>query len=226
MTKFKLNNEQEEFWEKNASQWNEVMNAGTFKNRILTNAALLNKIKSCNIKSVLDVGCGEGWLAANLNLPQVSYLGLDGSNSLVKMAQKKHKAQFKKVSYAQILNGDWVPDQLFEDIVFNFSLLEQNTTDLLICLSKFLTPSGFLLIQTLHPCFTLNEYRDGCNKEDFKSSPIEFFGEMPWFGRTLGSWVQVFQSSGLTLKEIDEPLSEKKPVSLIFVLQLSPSPSI
>lgn len=38
---------------------------------------------------------------------------------------------------------------------------------------------------------------------------------------TLSSWVHLFQSCKLAIKEIEEPIGDGKPASIIFVLQVA-----
>jgi len=214
---------QDDFWEQNAAQWDRVIDAGVFKSRKITSAAILNEIKRHQFKSLLDIGCGEGWIAGALDLKSVDYLGIDGSNALIEIAKAKHRAQFKKASYDELTQKVWNPKRKFNGILFNFCLFDEDVSDVLRTSSQFLQKGGLILIQTLHPCFALAEYRDGWNSEDFKSSGAEFSGEMPWYGRTLAGWTAMFEKSGLVIKEIVEPMNEGKPASIIFILGPSAS---
>jgi hypothetical protein len=84
---------------------------------------------------------------------------------------------------------------------------------------RFLAPGGAILIQTLHPCFKMPKYEDAWFVEDFKASPIVFKETMPWFGRTLGSWIELFHQSGLRLEKLMEPSVDGVPASVIFFLK-------
>ena len=208
------------FWEQNAKQWGQVIEAGVFKSRQVTNAAIIHEIQRYGFKTVLDVGCGEGWIGGALDSATTDYLGIDGSQALIEIARTKHQARFQSVTYEQIATRAWKATTKFAGVIFNFSLLEEDLTGLLRESSHFLQAGGRMLIQTLHPCFALPEYRNGWNHEDFKSSGIQFSGEMRWYGRTLGAWTQLFEQCGLAIEEIVEPMNEGKPASIIFVLRL------
>jgi hypothetical protein len=103
--------------------------------------------------------------------------------------------------------------------VFNFSLLGEDARSTLHAVKKFLAPNGAILIQTLHPCFKMPKYEDAWFVEDFKTSTVAFKDPMPWFGRTLGSWIELFDRSGLRLEKLIEPKVDGIPASAIFILK-------
>lgn len=209
------------FWDNNAQKWIQVVDSKAIESRRVTNTALLKTIKDLKASSILDIGCGEGWLGRALfkKNEQIYYLGIDGSAKLVTEAKNRSHLCFEHVTYEQITTNNWSPKTTFSAIVFNFSLLEENIDQLLQSASIFLTPGGNLIIQTLHPCFQLNSYKDEWNHEDFKKTNIEFKNTMPWFGRTLSSWTALFKKSGLYIHKIIEPSMGEKPSSIIFVLR-------
>ncbi|MDR3607229.1 MAG: class I SAM-dependent methyltransferase [Oligoflexia bacterium] len=218
----------QEFWEQNAETWTELIRAQAISSRAITGPAIVEQILRRNLRSVLDIGCGEGWLASQLLPRQIDYLGVDGSVGLIENAEREHPGYFQPASYEQITRGEWKSEKSFDGIVFNFSLLDEKIEDLLKAAAGFLNPARFLnpervlLIQTLHPFFALPHYQDGEQIEDFKSMPLPFAGTMPWYGRTMGSWSKVFKNSGLLIEEIIEPRDPKKPekpLSMIFALK-------
>ena len=165
------------------------------------------------------MGCGEGWLEQPLMDKNIQYTGVDVSQNLITIAQQKGTGQYFCASYEQIANGDWNPQQKFDVIVFNFSLLDETLTELLKQTSTFLNLNGHILIQTLNPK-NLSVYIDGWNEEDFKSMTIPFSGKMPWYGRTLESWNTLFKDSGLKIEKAIEPDLDGKPASIIFRLSI------
>lgn len=211
---------QEKFWNDNANNWAQVIEANLIASRAVTNAAIVNEILILKPQTVLDIGCGEGWLTHTLTEQKINCTGIDGSQNLITIAQQKRSGSFYCVNYTQIAEGKWKPSHLVDVVVFNFSLLEENLTDLFKQTSEFLTPQGHLLIQTLHPK-NLTEYRDGWNEEDFKTMMIPFNGKMPWYGRTLESWQSLFNECNLHLGKTTEPDLNGKPSSVIFVLKKS-----
>ncbi|WP_409478294.1 class I SAM-dependent methyltransferase [Pseudobdellovibrio sp. HCB154] len=209
---------QEKFWNDNANNWAQVIEANLIASRAVTNAAIVNEIVNLKPQTALDIGCGEGWLTQVLTEKNINCIGIDGSQNLITIARQKRSGSFSCVNYTQIAERKWQPPHPIDIAVFNFSLLEENLTDLLKKTTEFLTPQGHLLIQTLHPK-NLVEYRDGWNEEDFKTMSIPFNGKMPWYGRTLESWKLLFTECSLNLVKTTEPDLNGKPSSVIFVLK-------
>lgn len=75
------------------------------------------------------------------------------------------------------------------------------------------------MIHTLHPINIQNEpYEDGWREETFKGMGDGYSTSMPWFYRTMGSWLREIVTAGLWLIDIKEPLNPKsgKPFSLLM----------
>ena len=68
-------------WEKNATQWTSAVRGGRIESRkLITDKAIVEAVLSHSPASVLDIGCGEGWLIRELS-PQVSHLvGVDAAS--------------------------------------------------------------------------------------------------------------------------------------------------
>lgn len=205
------------FWRKNADQWIKVVDSVAIKSRQVTNPAILGLIGKNGFNSVLDVGCGEGWLGRELP-ESISYLGIDGSPELVKSARTRSHRDYEVVSYGDLIQKKWNSSRKFDVAIFNFSLLDHEISPLLMSTKDYLSRGGRIAIQTIHPCFKLTKYEDQWVHEDFKATQIEFAETMPWYGRTLASWSKVFREANLSIAEIIEPVVGGTPSSIIFVL--------
>lgn len=172
-------------------------------------------------KRVLDVGCGEGWLVRALNECGIYCFGVDGSQSLVQQAQAAGCGSFRILTYDEIVTNPHQLDGLYDLIVCNFSLLGETIVPLLTALGKVLLPNGHLVIQTVHPWSVCGDtaYDDGWRTEYFTTFGEEGWEPMPWYFRTLSSWLATFARSGLQIRECVEPKAPKTqhPYSLIFV---------
>jgi len=207
-----------EFWDLNASAWSEVISSQGIPSRKATNQALMEIILALKTKSLLDIGCGEGFLLPALQEKSIYYQGVDGSEKLTELALQKHGNFFENVTYQKIIESQWRPSQKFNVVLFNFSLFDEKISDLLKAAKSFLHPQGSILIQTLHPCFAMKEYVSGWNLEDFKTMSVPFSGTMRWYGRTLSDWQKEFREAGLSIQEIQEPRFDGKVASIIFRL--------
>jgi SAM-dependent methyltransferase len=219
-----------DFWEANAEQWAKVIDARAIASRAVTNPAILNATLDCKPRSVLDLGCGEGWMAPEFQSRQISYLGLDGSAKLVEIAQKKYGPHFEHRSYDDLIGSktsakDKGAIAPVDAVVLNYSLLDEKLLPTFQAIKNLVNSGGSIVIQTLHPCFVLKPYQDGWRDEDFKAlpaagaEPLKFQGTMPWYGRTLSSWLKLFSDAGLRLDKTIEPLGADGPVSIIFILK-------
>ena len=157
------------FWEQNAHEWSDIIDRNAILSRPITNAAIQDRLRQLNAKSILDFGCGEGWLGRMLPT-DTDYLGIDGSQKLIDLAKMKNpNREYLCINYDQILSGVLHSNNSFDVVLFNFSIFHENIGVLFARTQKYLNNDGRLLIQTIHPCFLSNKY---CNEwlEDYFSS--------------------------------------------------------
>ena len=114
----------------------------------MTNTAIIHRILEHKPRSLLDIGCGEGWLSRAIAENNIDVLGIDIVPTFIEYANQKSKAQFDICSYENLPTYQF--RQLFDCIVCNFSLLGKESTEIVIATSKnLLTETGRLIIQTL-----------------------------------------------------------------------------
>ena len=54
-------------WDDNAGRWSDAVRGGSIRNRaVATDAAIVAAIAELRASSILDLGCGEGWLVRRL----------------------------------------------------------------------------------------------------------------------------------------------------------------
>ncbi len=86
-------------WQQNAEVWTDTVRQEKIESRALvTNRAMVQAVMKCQPRSVLDVGCGEGWLARTLSAQNVRVLGVDAIPALIKQAQRAGGARIKSVA--------------------------------------------------------------------------------------------------------------------------------
>lgn len=210
--------ELKEFWDRNALAWSEVIAQDGVGSRRSTTPALLEEILRWRPRSLLDAGCGEGFLAAFAEIRALHYRGFDGSAELVATARARRGDFFTHLSYEDWVGGARPWPAGFDLIVFNFSLFEKELAPLLRQASRWLNPEGHLLIQTLHPT-ALPEGSSGWQRENFQSMPGHFVGSMPWYGRRESEWREQFTAAGLQVTGVRGVEHEGRPASMIFTLQ-------
>jgi len=206
-------------WHQNAAPWTDAIRDQEIASRVLaTNAAIESAVLATRPASVIDVGCGEGWLVRRLNALGVPARGLDAIPALVEEAIRQG-GEFAVASYEAIARGaiDWRADT----VSCNFALIGRESTEqLLRGVGHLLHPGGRFVVQTLHPveaCGTL-PYADGWREGTWDGFSQRFVNAAPWYFRTLESWRALFPAMGLTLLAEQWPIHPRtgRPASVVF----------
>ncbi|GGA01742.1 class I SAM-dependent methyltransferase [Dyella caseinilytica] len=215
-------NEVLQSWHHNAAAWAQTVRGGHIESRrLVTDHAIVNAICDAQPRSVLDIGCGEGWLVRALASQGIRAMGVDAVPALIAQARDAG-GEFQLASYEEIATGCL---QLKADtLVCNFALLgKESVEQLLTSLPGLLEEGGRLIVQTVHPLAACGEqaYMDGWRTEEWTGFGSTFPSPAPWYFRTLASWVALFAHTGWRLCEMREPLHPvtSKPASVIFIVQ-------
>lgn len=209
-------------WQHNAQAWIDAVRSGSIESRRqVTDQAILLAILGRQPERVLDLGCGEGWLLRALGDRGVEAAGVDGDRALVDAARAAGSAEVHLASYAKLAAGQACVGKDYDLICANFALLQQDIIPLLTAMNALLVPGGALVIQTLHPWGMADgDYQDGWREESFAG----FAGDwqvMPWYFRTLASWLNALDMAGLRLVGLQEPQHPQSalPQSLLLVAE-------
>ena len=179
-------------------------------------------------KWVLDVGCGSGWLAAQLADAGAHVVGIDGSAELIRRA----RARFPAVQWLlhDLRDGlPKLPDHRPIDIVVaHMSVMDFDPLLPLFNDLGFLVPTGSRLIITMpHPAFfnyksategevTFRKVRNYLRHETWH---IESYGGHNHYHRPLSYYVNLIADAGFALVRFDEP--ERKDATPVFCLLIS-----
>ena len=215
-------------WHSNAAAWTTAIAKESIESRkLVTNQAIIAAIKACQPTSLLDLGCGEGWLcreAARSVASLKRITGLDAIPALVAAAAAHNIGEYNIKSYRDIIEGKYVPLAPFDVAVFNFSLFEDELVQqLLKKVRSLITTQGKLIIQTLHPPAACGDipYKDGWREGNWNGFSHDFTDPAPWYFRTLESWVALLNNAGYVITTMREPIHPLtgKPASVIFTAQ-------
>jgi SAM-dependent methyltransferase len=207
-------------WRENAAPWIEAVRSGSIGSRCLvTDEAIVSAIRRLRPATVLDVGCGEGWLARALAPLGMRVHGIDAVPGLVAAARQAGGGTFECLSYEAFAAG--APVAPVELAVCNFSLLGDGATRGAVRrLAALLPPGGALLIQTLHPGFAVEEAErvEGWRAGSWAGCGEAFGRAAPWYFRTLDGWRALLAEQGFRLRTMHEPRhpATGAPCSVIF----------
>lgn len=210
-------------WNHNASPWLEALEAREISSReLVTNQAILETLQDIPSHTVLDLGCGEGWLSRALAAEGREVTGVDAVPMFLETAKAKGGGDFKLCRYEHICRR--TVGSTIDLAVANFSLLGRQSVELAFRrLRPLLNYGGHFVVQTLHPHTSCGEqpYQDGWREGSWTGISERFKEAAPWYFRTLESWHKLFADTGFKLIQIKEPVNPQthKPASIIFVAQ-------
>ena len=193
-------------WRANAAAWSDAVRSGRIASRRAgTDTAIVEAVLRTTPASVLDLGCGEGWLVRELAARGIDAFGIDASPELVAIARVSDGALFECASYRELARTRAA--RSFDVVVLNFALFGEDLGDPLRAARMHLRPGGMLVVQTLHPQAAGDDdaQADGWRIEDFAGIAGGFREPMPWYFRTMPSWHAVLSGAGFTLVRADEP---------------------
>ena len=208
-------------WKENADPWSRAVRERRIESRnLVTDKAIVDAVMSCDPRTVLDLGCGEGWLTRELSGRGVACIGVDAIPSLIERARSLGGGDFRVASYEEIASDGL--DVMVDLVVANFSLIGGDAVDGAIRRVRgMLRPDGHLVIQTPHPVVATEPqaYVDGWREGSWAGCGGDFSSPAPWYFRTIGTWVGLLRAAGLGIVDLREPLhpATGKPASLILI---------
>lgn len=208
-------------WISNAEVWIAAVRGGGIESRrLVTDRSIVEAVLAQQPRRVLDLGCGEGWLARALAKQGVDCVGVDGSPSLIEAAQSAGGGIFHVCTYSDLANGSSNIGRGFDVVSANFAILHEEVAALLRALRKTLVPRGRIVIQTVHPWSVGGVYCDGWREENFQNFE-DVWQPMPWYFRTLSSWVTLLRECGYVIIDLVEPRHPERqsPMSLLIIAE-------
>lgn len=158
-----MRKEKDSGWQE-VSEWYQecVGQKGHYYHQHLILPTLIKHLKTESLKSVLDLGCGQG-VFERLLPPSCQYVGIDASSRLLDMAKSQQKkiAGIKRSWIQHDLNEPLKLDQTFDLALFLLSL--QNIKEAAVAIksaSSHLNQEGKIAFIMNHPCFRIPRQSD------------------------------------------------------------------
>jgi SAM-dependent methyltransferase len=124
--------------------------ADSFYRRI--HGFLWDRLGAVHDLEILDLGCGDGWLAEEMRQAGARVTGIDGSAALLARA----RSQYPSIIFEQrnLVLGLPRPQRLFDRIIAHMVLMDIPVLDRLLAdVAAALRPGGVFVFTILHPAF-------------------------------------------------------------------------
>ena len=207
------------FWNRVADDWDIQVGDDGDSNRILNSDPVLWQFAGdVSGRTVLDAGCGTGYLSRKLHEHGARVIGVDFSKDMIRIARSKLASIDYRVDSCSELKT--VEDESVDLIVANYVLMD--TPDLAGTMRAFfrvLRPGGNVVAVFSHPCFPAGRATvadDGgttyqwsfpyFQKQKCVDPPWgHFTSEFIWFHRPLSDYWKAFVEAGFQVVDFEEP---------------------
>lgn len=219
-------------WEANASFWIQIIREGRDRYRTeLTDPAVMDAIGSAGDRTILDAGCGEGYLSRALAKAGATVTGIDLSAPLIVAAKAAVPADGMPVRFdVGSLYDLPYKDNGFDVVVCNHAINDLREPGTAIReFARVLRPAGRLVILMLHPCF-YNSHLERDLAEPARTVAMSYFSERrieqtfkvdgltspaantAWF-RPLEYYIEQLSQSSFVITGLTEPHPQAKQIS-------------
>jgi len=218
-------------WEDLARWWDEKQSEdGDLWHRTLIDPTVLRVLGDTSKKSVLDLGCGNGYFSRKLARSGAHVTGVDSSRSIIEICREHEKRDPLGIAYhvADASDLNTLHDSSFDIILANMTLDDIRDAEGAIkeC-ARVLRERGILVGSISHPCFDMGKHSgwqlekvgpdikvwrrvDGNYRRVFEDA-VEWQlsenerMETRWYHRPLSWYIRVLRSAGFVITALEEP---------------------
>lgn len=193
---------------------------GDLTRRYLLNPTIFALLGDVKGKSILDAGCGQGYLSRLLARRGASVTGVEPSAAFYRYAAQREQSEQSGIHYVQADLSTWTPPAAtFDFVIANMVLMDipDYAAALKNCVAA-LSHMGGLIFSLLHPCF---EETGSAWKEKGYVEVRDYFEERAvqqtyghFIHRPLSTYLNSVIEAGCTLQKVLEPQLEKKVAEL------------
>lgn len=212
-------NEVRSSWDSKANDWKkQVGDQGDWNRRLNSDPVLFEMLGRVRHRSILDDGCGTGYLSNKLDELGADVIGVDLSPEMIRIARQEYPELDFRVEDCTKLST--VEDGEMDLVVSNYVLMDTpNLTAAVTAMFRVLRPRGVAVVIFSHPCFPqadCNVHSNGSISYDWKHSYYEpsrqqdapwkhFKSDFIWYHRPLEEYWRAFRSAGFQVDDFQEP---------------------
>ena len=217
-------------WDGMATWWDaKQADTGDLWHRARIDPVLLRVLGDVAGARLLDLACGNGYLARHLARQGAAVTALDSSDSMLEPARAREAAEPLGISYhlADAAHLDLLADGAFDVVVCNMALMDiADAAGAIDEIGRVLRPGGRLVASLSHPCFDvpggssawLAERMDWTTTlwRKVRRYRQTFEAPIPWQGpvegwttsayhRPLSWYARALRAAGFALTALEEP---------------------
>jgi 2-polyprenyl-3-methyl-5-hydroxy-6-metoxy-1,4-benzoquinol methylase len=188
---------------------------GDLTRQYLLNPALFALLGDVRGLTILDAGCGQGYLARLLAKQGARVSAIEPSDAFFRYARRREQTEQLGIEYLQADLSTWSPTpNRFDVVIANMVLMDivDYQAALLNCVAA-LKPRGKLIISILHPCF---DEGGAAWKEKGYVAVREYFQERAieqsygyFIHRPLSTYLNSVVRAGCMIEQVLEPQLEE-----------------
>ena len=215
-------------WDDKAAEWDAWIGVeGDANRRINSDPVLWRLLGDVRGRSVLDAGCGTGYLSVKLAQAGADVVGVDLSPEMVAIAAGNAaragvQGRFLAGSCADLAG---VADASVDCVVSNYVLMDLPDLDgAMAAFARVLRPGGVVVAALLHPCFSPPGGSERCDdgsvryrwpwsyldRRRFEESWGPFATPFVAFHRPLSAYFAAILGAGLSVTAFEEPIAEAR----------------
>ncbi|MFJ8458644.1 class I SAM-dependent methyltransferase [Lysinibacillus xylanilyticus] len=216
-------------WNQNAERFTANYDEhGGIHREILLNPAIFSLLEEVEGKSLLDAGCGEGYLSRILAQKGAIVTAVDYSEKMLEIARARTRGEVTiQYEYGNCEKLNFLADEQFDCIISNMVLQDlENYQAALSEMYRLLKPNSTFIFSILHPCFiTPNSgwiRNEKLDQQYWKVQryfyegvydqklPLDSDEKIVFYHRTLTSYMKAIIQAGFTIEDVIEPMPSKE----------------